>query len=202
MNALFVSPEHQRRTLYRTHKAYRAIFFLLLGWCAVLVTMGVVLSNIKAAGFFLSQRLLEAEREEKVVQSEEEKLTPSIQKIQRARAWSESLTDRVWLADVLFRIERAIPATLCLTRVSVQNHFANLKAPDRLEIELDGVAKPPGAAGWQTALQSAFPGWRVLSVRSGAEPVAEKNADASEDREPLMPFSFVIQQPVPLKKEK
>lgn len=195
MKALFISPEHRRRILYRTHPAYRKASYVLVGCVLLQAAFVVVYGREKAGAMSAASKMRAAEAEAKSIAAMEEEAMPLVRRIQEAQEWSASLSERTWLSDVLSRVERSIPAEICLTEVTLRNRFANLKAPDRIELEMNGVSKGQGLAAWQNALQSTFEGWRLSAVRSGTP--ADAKSGSERQAEKLVPFSVVLIQPAP-----
>ena len=198
MKALFLSPEHRRRILYRTHPAYRKASYVLVGWLLLQAAFVVSYGREKAGALAAASKMRAAEAEAKSIAALEEEIMPLVRRIQEAQGWSASLTERTWVSEVLSRVERSIPAEICLTEVTVRNRFADLKAPDRIELEMNGVSKGHGLTAWQNTLQSSFEGWRLSAVRSGTQ--GDPKAGGDHQAEKLVPFSVVLIQPAPSKR--
>lgn len=188
MRALFVSKEHTRLARLRTHKAYHGIVYIIVG---------VIVLQIPFLLYMRRQSLFAAllHKQEKAARTEQARLAEAAvplrkmeEKIEEARRWSTTQSERIAVSEILSRLEQTVTEGICFSEVTINNGALGPRDPDCFEIEVCGFSRTRGQEAWQREVERAFPAWDVSAHRVGG-------VDADIQTGDVFPIGLLIKQP-------
>jgi hypothetical protein len=189
MSGLFVSKEHKRQTVLRTHRAYHCVVYSVLSLVLIQIPLGLLLLAEKNAEAALNQRKSEATEVQNQLAARAEPLNELRRKIEEAQRWSEVRDHRMAVTEILSKLEYSVSDGICFTEITVHNRALRPRDPDRFEVEVRGFAKALEHEAWQRAVEPLFPEWTVSAPR------VSKLLSAGAP-EGTVPFGLVLRQAV------
>lgn len=168
--------------------AYHCIVYIILAIIVMQVPFWVYMRRQGGVSAGLAEREKAAHAEQARLVEAAVPLKRMEEKIEEARGWSATLSERIAVSEILSRLENTVTESICFTEVTINSGALGPRDPDCFEIEVHGVSRTPGQEAWQREVERTFPGWSVSAHRGGG-PGADVQADDA------FPIRLLIKQP-------